>query len=181
MVQHPDGIAVFGSSEPQPGDPLYEQARELGRRLADAGHRVINGAYGGVMEAASRGAGEAGGTSLGIACSIFDRRGPNPYLTEVVSTPELFSRTRELVRHASGFVVLHGKAGTLAELALLWALHRAGCLDGRPVVLLGGRWRRLLAHLERDDLVDPAQLQLNQVVETPEQAVEALDRALGAA
>lgn len=181
MARTPDGIAVFGSSEPEPGDPLYEQAFELGRRLALAGHRVVNGAYGGVMEAASRGAAEVGGTSLGVACSIFDRRGPNAYLSEVISTPELFSRTRELVEHASGFVVLHGKAGTLAELTLLWALHRAGCLERRPVVLLGGRWGSLLAHLEREDLVDPAQLKLNQVVETPEQAVEALERALGEA
>jgi uncharacterized protein (TIGR00730 family) len=176
----PDGVAVFGSSEPRPGDPLYEQAYEVGRLLAEAGQRVVNGAYGGVMEAASKGAAEAGGRSLGVACSIFATRDPNPYLSEVVESSELLTRTRELIDRSAGFVVLHGKAGTLAELALLWALHRAGCLDRRPVVLLGERWPGLLAHLGRENLVDPAQLQLNTVVETPAQAVAAICRALGA-
>ena len=59
-------IAVFGSSEPSDGDPLYERAQRLGHRLAKAGFGVITGGYGGVMEAASRGAYEAGGKSIGV-------------------------------------------------------------------------------------------------------------------
>jgi len=174
------GIAVFGSSEPRRGDPLYEQAYRLGGLLAAGGYRVISGGYGGVMEAASRGAAEAGGQTLGVACSIFSWRQPNPFLSEVIETPDLFARTRELVEHAHGFVVMQGKSGTLAELAFLWALHRAGCLDRRPVVLLGGGWDGLLRCLEAEGVLESPQLEVNRIVESPEAAVELLDRELEA-
>lgn len=179
MSERPDGIAVFGSSEPNPGDPLYERAFRLGRLLAEAGHRVVNGGYGGVMEASSRGARSADGSVLGVACSIFGARQPSSSLTEVIDTPDLFTRTRELVERSAGFVVLYGKAGTLAELSMLWALHRAGCLAGRPVILLGTRWTTLLEQLDREGMLDSPQLDLVQVVEEPEQAVAALERAMG--
>ena len=179
MNASPDGIAVFGSSEPAPGDPLYERAFRLARLLAEAGYRVVNGGYGGVMEASTRGARSAGGPVLGVVCSIFKDRQPSAQLTEVVETPDLFSRTRELIRRSAGFVVLDGKAGTLAELTMLWAMHRAGCLYGRPVILLGTRWKGLLEQLERAGMVDSPQLDLVDLVEEPEQAVEALKRATG--
>jgi uncharacterized protein (TIGR00730 family) len=178
MKSDASGIAVFGSSEPQPGEELYEQAYRLGELLAASGYRVINGGYGGVMEAASRGAREAGGQTLGVACSIFSWRRPNPFLTEVIEAPDLFARTRELVQRARGFVVLQGKSGTLAELAFLWALHRAGCLERRPVVLLGGGWHGLLRCLEAEGVLESSQLSVTRVVESPEAAVELLNGEL---
>jgi uncharacterized protein (TIGR00730 family) len=180
MTVEADGIAVFGSSEPRGGDPLYEQAYRLGALLAAAGYRVINGGYGGVMEAASRGAAEAGGQTLGVACTIFSWRQPNPFLSEVIETPDLFARTRELVERARGFVVMQGKSGTLAELAFLWALHRAGCLERRPVVLLGRGWNGLLRCLEAEGILEVSQLEVTRVVESPEAAVELLDGELEA-
>jgi len=170
------GIAVFGSSEPLPGDPAYERARRLGRLLAEAGFLVVSGAYGGVMEAASRGARAGGGRTLGVTCGIFNRRGPNEYLDEVIETPDLFARTRGLVERSWGFVVLPGKAGTLAELAFLWALHRAGCLSERPVLLLGAQWNGLLQHLSNQGILDRTQLEMSRVVGTPEEAVDSLKR-----
>ena len=77
-------IAVFGSSEPREGEPSYEQARLLGRLLAQRGYAVINGGYGGVMEAVSRGASEAGGLAIGVACDVFAGRRPNRYLGRVI-------------------------------------------------------------------------------------------------
>jgi len=168
------GIAVFGSSEPLPGDLLYEQARTLGRLLAEAGHLVVTGAYGGVMEAASRGAVEAGGRTFGVACEIFNKRAPNNYLTMTSSSADLHQRQQELVDRSRGFVILQGKAGTLSELALLWALHRAGCLERRPVVLLGGVWKDLLIFLERNRILEAPQLQISDVAETPQAALDAL-------
>jgi len=172
------GIGVFGSSEPGLGTPLYESARTLGGDLARAGYRVVTGGYGGVMEGASRGAREAGGTATGVVCDVFPGRAPNGFLTDVAPTADLFERTRELVRLSRGFVVLGGRAGTLAELAFLWALHRAGCLDGRPVLLLtdsdGGPWNALMRCLERNRLLDPPQLAATDVVRTPDEAVRRL-------
>ena len=132
------------------------------------------------MEAASRGARDAGGRSLGVACRVFHWRRPNEFLSEVIEAPDLFLRTRELVERSRGFVILPGKAGTLAELSFLWALHRAGCLARRPVVLLGVRWKGLLRNLAVEGMLESPQLKLSRVVETPEAAVELLGRELGA-
>ena len=164
-------VAVFGSSEATPGEPGYETARRLGTLLARAGLGVVTGGYGGVMEAASRGAREAGGFTIGVTCSIFDPRAPNGWLVEIVTAADLTERMRQLVARARGFVVLPGGAGTLAELTLLWALDRAGCLGPRPVVLLGAPWRPLVEFLERSAMLEAAQVERTQVVDTPERAV----------
>jgi uncharacterized protein (TIGR00730 family) len=177
-VEAPDGIAVFGSSAPDATHPLYARARELGALLAQAGRTVVTGGYGGVMEGACRGAIENGGKTVGVTCDVFSRRRPNPYLTEVVRTQDLFDRTRELVRRSAGFIVLDGQAGTLSELAFLWALQRAGCLDGRPVVLLDARWRILTDGLAGDGILEPAQLAATHAAADPAAAVELLQKLL---
>jgi hypothetical protein len=167
-------IAVFGSSEPVEGDPLYESAREVGSLLAQVGFTVLTGGYGGVMEAASRGAAAAGGRPVGITCSVFTERRPNRFLAEVRTTDHLLERTRMLVELAQGYIVLPGKSGTLAELATVWAMHRAGSLDRRPVVLLGEPWRHLLRHLVRAKMIEPDQFETTRVTDRPAEAVEIL-------
>lgn len=171
-------IAVFGSSLPQPGEPLYESARRVGSLLVGSGYDVITGGYGGVMEGASRGAFEAGGRSVGVTCSIFVDRPPNAYLTEKRDTDDLIARTRALVEAARGYVVLHGKSGTLAELTLLWALHRAGSLGPRPVILLGDPWRPFMHHLVKGSMIELDQLAITRLAEGPEDAVSLIDRYL---
>lgn len=164
-------IAVFGSSEARPGEPLYETARRLGALLARARFVVVTGGYGGVMEGASHGAREAGGRTMGITCATFSARDPNPYLTDEMRADDLHDRTRALIERAVGYVILPGKAGTLAELALLWALDRAGCLQGRPVILLGMDWRPLIELLERSKMLESSQILHTHLVRTPEEAL----------
>jgi hypothetical protein len=173
-------IAVFGSSEPTEGHPLYEEARRVGALLAMAGYDVITGGYSGVMEGASRGAVEGGGGAIGVTCTVFSGRDPNRFLTERRETGDLVSRTGALVDAASGYVVLHGKSGTLSELTLLWALHRAGSLGPRPVVLLGDAWRPFLHHLVKGGMIEVDQLAITRVAEGPEDAVGLVDRFLAA-
>ena len=170
-------IAVFGSSEPLPDEPLYRTARELGGLLAEAGHRVITGGYGGVMEAASRGARERGGSTVGVICDIFSARDPNPYLDRVVPSTDLYERTRELIQRADGFVVLEGKAGTLAELSFLWALQRARCLRPSTVVLLGGRLHTLIKELKRCEMLENPQIAATRLARSPQEAVRLLESA----
>jgi uncharacterized protein (TIGR00730 family) len=173
-------VAVFGSSEPPEGDPLYESARRVGSLLVTAGYDVITGGYGGVMEAASRGAVEAGGRAVGVTCAVFSSRAPNRYLTERRETGDLVERTGALVAAGRGYVVLHGKSGTLSELTLLWALHRAGSLGPRPVILLGDAWRPFLHHLVKGRMIEVDQLAITRVAEGPEDAVGLVDRFLAA-
>ncbi len=171
-------VAVFGSSEPAPDSPLYRTARETGGLLADRGFTVITGGYGGVMEGASRGAVEAGGSTIGVLCEIFPRRTANRYVQESIQTVDLMERTRILIEKAGAYIILNGKAGTLAELTLVWALHRAGCLDGRPVVLLGDGWSRFMDTLSTTGMLDPAQREITTVAASPREAVEMLERRL---
>ena len=174
----PRTIAVFGSSEPQPGSEAYRTAFRLGSLLASARYPVLTGGYAGVMEAASHGAREAGGATIGIPCATFGDRPPNPHLDEIVMAADLYDRTRELIERAAGYVVLPGKSGTLAELAFLWALDRARCLNGRPVVLLGSGWQPLVDLLGRSEMLESSQLRHTHVTETPGEAVELLTTLL---
>ncbi len=167
-------IAVFGSSEAFEGEPLYEEARQVGRLLAEAGYEILTGGYGGVMEGASRGAREVGGRAVGITSTIFRGRSPNPYLNEAVEVADLHERTRQLIERADAYVVLWGKAGTLAEIALVWALERAGSLDARPVVLLGDSWGRVLQVLSREGILDEAESCATRWARSPADVLTAL-------
>ena len=178
MPKAPLLVAVFGSADPSEGDPLYESAREVGTLLVAAGYGVVTGGYGGVMEGASRGAAEASGTAVGVTCASFLGRTPNHFLTETRETADLVERTGVLIEAACGYIVLHGKSGTLAELTLMWALHRVGSLGRRPVVLLGDAWRPFLHHLVRGAMIEDDQLGITRVADGPEDAVMELDRFL---
>lgn len=168
----PLAVAVFGSSEPREGDPLYEEARRVGNLLARSGILVVNGGYGGVMEAASRGAREAGGRSVGVTTAAFNRPHGNPYLDEVHEEPDLYSRTRRLIELSRAYIILRGKSGTLAELAFLWALNRGGLLPPTRIVLLGDCWEGILKSLAERQMVEAEQLQITRIARTPAEAVE---------
>jgi hypothetical protein len=168
----PLGIAVFGGSEAEPGQTVYRTAQRLGELIAQSGVPVVNGGYGGVMEAASRGAREQGGEVVGVTCRAFAARGANPWLTLEIEEPDLFARTARLVALSRGFVVLEGASGTLAELAMLWALARAGALDA-PIVLLDPAWDELTTFLRSRGRLDRACQRVTRSVESPEQAVRA--------
>jgi hypothetical protein len=164
-------VAVFGSSEPLPGEPLYETARAVGRLLATHGYGVVNGGYGGVMEGVSRGAREAGGRAIGVTSRDLGRSGGNAYLTEERLAENLFERTRLLMERSSAYIILAGKAGTLAEASFLWALHRARLLQGKPIVLLGSIWEGFVESLAERDLLEPGQVEATRRAATPEEAV----------
>jgi len=161
-------VAVFGSSEPVEGDRLYRAARKTGAALASAGYRVVTGGYGGVMEGASRGAREAGGRAFGVLCEIFPGRRGNRYLTGSIMTRDLLERTHELIRRSDAWVVLNGKAGTLSELTMVWALQRAGCLNPAPVILFGDGWAPVLDTLLTQGMLDPAQQTVTTIAASPE-------------
>ena len=174
-----ESVAVFGSSEPADGEPLYELARGTGRVLALAGYQVVTGGYGGVMEGASRGAQEAGGETFGVLCDIFPHRSGNRFLTASVTTPDLLERTRVLIERSDAWVVLNGKAGTLAELTLVWALLRAGCLDPAPVILFGEGWDPVMEQLIRHNMLDPAQQEITRIASSLEEIVVILNNWAG--
>jgi uncharacterized protein (TIGR00730 family) len=139
-------ITVFGSSRPAEGDAWYEEARALGRALAGAGLAVCSGGYGGVMEAVSRGAKDAGGRTLGVTSSSFRRRA-NRWLDEEVRVGSWEERLFELVRRGDGYVACRGGTGTLVELAVVWEMLNKRVMPRKPFAVLGGFWQPVLDHV----------------------------------
>ena len=138
-------VTVFGSSKPKPLSPEYLTALDLGKAIAEAGETLCNGGYGGTMEASARGAAEAGGHTIGVTCSILNRRGgPNRHIRQEVPTFDLHTRLNTLVRLAGAYVVLPGGTGTMLELALVWELYNKRMIRRQaPVILLGEHWTPL--------------------------------------
>ena len=135
-------IALFGSSLPREGQPAYEEARAVGRALAHRGARVVCGGYGGVMEAACRGASEGGGESLGVTLS--GRGEPNSWVTSNVEAPNLAERLTRLRDLSDGWIFLPHGLGTMLE--LVWLAESVVKRDvvARPLVLLGVFWKSTL-------------------------------------
>jgi uncharacterized protein (TIGR00730 family) len=136
-------ITVFGSSRPAEGDALYEEARSLGRELAGGGFVVCSGGYGGVMEAVSRGAKEAGGHTLGVTASFFRSRA-NRWVDEEVRVATWQDRLFELVRRGDGYMACQGGTGTLVELAVVWEMLNKRVMPRKPFAVLGGFWQPVL-------------------------------------
>ena len=172
-------VTVFGSSRPAPGSAAYEQARLLGRLLAEAGYGVVNGGYSGTMQGVSQGAAEAGGRATGVTCAVFDgqRPGGNRFLTSTVHAPDLLARLQKLVELGDAYVVLHGGIGTLLELFLVWNLSAVGATD-KPCILVGSQWQRVLDNLQSDTAIGPQHVAMLRVVDTPEEAVSLLQSAI---
>jgi uncharacterized protein (TIGR00730 family) len=138
-------ICVFGSARTSPGDDEYELGRELGRAIAEAGFAVITGGGPGSMEAANRGAQEAGALSIGLNIELPDEQALNPYVDLGIEFRYFFTRKLMFVRYSEAFVALPGGFGTLDELFELLTLIQTGKTPDHPVVLVGrGYWSGLL-------------------------------------
>jgi uncharacterized protein (TIGR00730 family) len=133
-------VTVFGSSRPRAGEPQYVAAQGLGGALASKGFVVCSGGYGGVMEAVSRGAKEAGGRTLAITAKFFKARA-NKWVDEEVRMKTWQERLFELIKRGNGYVACPGGTGTLVELAVVWELINKGAMSKRPLVVLGHFWR----------------------------------------
>lgn len=169
-------VTVFGSARVLPGSMEYEEAFQLGRRLAAAGHVVVSGGYGGVMEAVSRGAHEQGGSVVGITVAPWrERLSANIYVGEERSAATLFQRIEMLVE-SDALMTLAGGAGTLAEMATAWNLRQMNLMAQKPVILVGPTWRVLVREFQSHLIIDENDLRLLTIVDTIDEAVAALGK-----
>ncbi|MFN2530144.1 MAG: LOG family protein [Pyrinomonadaceae bacterium] len=164
-------VTIFGGSKCTESDPEYHQARTVGRLLAQQGFTICTGGYLGVMEAASRGARDAGGRVLGIVMNQFKSE-PNRYLTDKVATPHFYERLQRLITRSVGFVALRGGMGTVTELSLVWNKIQTRVIEPRPLVLLGDCWRPIVQQWQRYLAVSDADVASLDFADTPERAVE---------
>ena len=170
---------MFGSARFGEGHPYYEMAREVGGRLALSGFTVMTGGGPGVMEAANRGAHEAGGYSVGCNIELPREQHPNPHLDLFVEFRYFFVRKVMLVKYSYAFVVLPGGFGTMDEVFETATLIQTGKISGFPVVLMGADYWAPLLDFVRGTLVPrgavaPADLGIFTVTDSPEEAVAAV-------
>lgn len=138
-------VSVFGSARTHPHDPVYEMAVQVGAALARAGYAVITGGGPGTMEAANRGALDAGGMSVGLGIELPFESGMNQYVDLGVNFRYFFVRKTMFVKSAEGFIVLPGGLGTLDELFEALTLVQTDKVTRFPIVLLGSQyWSGLL-------------------------------------
>jgi len=137
-------VTVFGSARFREGHPYYELAREVGRGLAREGWTVMTGGGPGIMEAANRGAREAGGVSVGCNIELPKEQQPNAYMDRFVQFEHFFVRKVMLVKYSHAFVVMPGGFGTMDEVFETLTLMQTGKIESFPIVAMGGQyWQRL--------------------------------------
>jgi uncharacterized protein (TIGR00730 family) len=135
-----NGVAIFGSARIQPEDPVYHAALETGALFARAGYSVITGGGPGVMEAANRGAFEAGGMSVGCNIELPHEQKSNDYLTLSLKFKYFFVRKMMFVKYSNAFVIFPGGFGTLDELFEALTLIQTRKIHDFPVVLYGSKY-----------------------------------------
>src|SRR5215510_458178 len=163
-------VTIFGGSKCVETDVEYGQARRVGQLLAEAGFTICTGGYLGVMEAASRGAREAGGRVLGIVMNQFKAE-PNRFLTDKVATAHFYERLQRLITRSVGFIAIRGGMGTVTELSLVWNKIQTRVIPPRPLVLLGECWRPVVKSWRDNLVVSDADIAAIDFAETAEEAV----------
>lgn len=141
-------VAVFGGASAKPGDQCYSDALVLGRLLGEQGHTIMTGGYIGVMEAASRGAREAGGHVIGVTCTDIEKyrdTRANQWVVEEWRYTTLRERMYALIDQCDAAVVMPGGVGTLAELSVMWNELIVNGKKARPLILVGSDWQSVIS------------------------------------
>jgi uncharacterized protein (TIGR00730 family) len=175
-------VSFFGSARTAPDAPEYALAREVARTLGEAGFAIITGGGPGIMEAANRGARDAGVESIGLEIDLPAELGENDYLDLRLRFHYFFTRKVMFVRYASGFVVMPGGFGTLDELFEALTLEQTDKVHDFPIVLVcSGYWSGLLGWLRERMLgegkIGAADLDLLQVTDDPAEVLDIVSAA----
>ena len=168
---------VFGSARFPEGHSHYELARAMGRWLSEAGFVVMTGGGPGIMEAANRGAKEAGGRSIGLNIEIPTEQSPNAYLDRWLEFRYFFVRKVMLIKYSYAFVIMPGGFGTLDELFELGTLIQTGKIEPYPVVLMGREYwaplvRMVQGTMVREGTIHPTDTLPALLTDHPDEAME---------
>jgi uncharacterized protein (TIGR00730 family) len=176
-------VSIFGSARTKPGEPNYEQAVEIARLLVQNGFNVISGGGPGIMEAANKGAAEAGGKSIGLNIQLPFEQKPNPYANIQLDFRYFFIRKVMFVKYAVAYVILPGGYGTLDELTEAITLIQTKRIKPFPVILVNKNyWKGFLDWMRKvvcpECLISPEDLDIIQVIDEPEEVVRAIKKII---
>lgn len=172
-------VTVFGSARFKEGHPYYELARKVGAALAREGFTVMTGGGPGLMEAANRGAKEAGGRSIGCNIILPHGQHPNPYLDKVVTFYYFFVRKIMLVKYSYAYIIMPGGFGTLDEMSEAITLIQTGKLYDFPMILMGSEYWKGFFDWSRDSLlksgaISASDLDFFQIIDDPKDATKTI-------
>jgi uncharacterized protein (TIGR00730 family) len=176
-------VSIFGSARTPPEHPEYQLAREVSRKLGEAGFAIITGGGPGIMEAANHGARDSGALSIGLNIDLPFEVGLNTYVDLPLQFHYFFARKVMFVRYASSFVVFPGGFGTLDELFEALTLIQTGKIRDFPVVLMvSSYWRGLEDWLRErvaaEGKISPGDLDLFEVTDSPDRVLELVQQAV---
>jgi uncharacterized protein (TIGR00730 family) len=176
------GISIFGSARSKPDDPDYKAAQETAALLAVAGFAVITGGGPGIMEAANRGAFEAGGVSIGCNIELPFEQNSNRYQTRSLKFKYFFVRKMMFVKYSLGFVIFPGGFGTFDELFEALTLIQTKKIRNFPVVLVGSDyWRGLIDWCRQTVLtggkISELDMNIFHLVDSPQEVIEIVNRS----
>jgi uncharacterized protein (TIGR00730 family) len=173
-------VSIFGSARTPRDHPSYQAAREMARMLGHAGYAIITGGGPGIMEAANRGAQEAGVPSVGLGIDLPNEQGVNQFVDVELDFHYFFARKVMFVRYASGFVVFPGGFGTLDETFEAATLRQTEKIRYFPIVLVGGQfWRGMIDWLRDTVLangnISPSDVEALHVCDDPGEVLAILE------
>jgi len=174
-------VTIYGSARSREGDELYAQTEEIARRLGEIGFTIITGGGPGVMEAANKGALEAGAVSIGLNIELPEEQSSNPYATKSLTFKHFFARKIMLVKYATAFVIMPGGLGTLDELTEVVTLMQTHKIKPFPVILFdSGFWKGFLGWLRSsvlaDGFISEEDFDLLRVCDDPQTVVDLIRR-----
>jgi uncharacterized protein (TIGR00730 family) len=176
------GVSIFGSARTPPDHPQYLAAQEMGAMLVKSGFAVITGGGPGIMEAANKGAYEAGGVSIGCNIELPFEQRPNPFQTRSISFKYFFVRKTMFVKYSTAFIIFPGGYGTFDELFEALTLIQTRKIKNFPIILFDSAyWRGLLGWLEEKVLgelkISDEDFTLLNIVDSPSEAVEIIEKS----
>ncbi len=174
-------ITIFGPGNVESDHPLYREAEQLGTLLGEAGFNVVTGGYGGVMEAASKGAQMTGVKVIGVTAEVYFARGrePNAFISREIKVKSAVDRLMELIDLADASVAIGASPGTLIEVMTVWDYMLKNFITPRPMILVGQAWSAVAHVFDNDALLQHHRDRLTYVPDVPG-AVELLQEHFGA-
>jgi len=166
-------ITIFGSAIPKKDDAQYKFAYQLGAALVQNGFNICTGGYGGIMEAASKGAYDNAGFVYGVTINLWNKD-PNPYITVEVREQKLFERITKLIELGDAYVILQGGTGTLLEFAAIWEYANKNLQQPKPIICHSNMWKEIVDVINNQMIIEERRTDLIKCCDSVDEIVEYL-------
>ncbi len=172
-------IAIFGSSHVDETNPLFNEAFEVCKKLAEAGYVLVDGGGPGVMRAATQGAKSGGGKVIGVTFDAdpkmhFEGRDALNKFDIEIKTKNYLERTLTLLKEGQLYVIFNGGTGTISEFGMAWGLAKLYFGHHKPLILYGNFWKNIIEAFKENMIMRPEELEVYKIVDTPDGVLQAI-------